>query len=129
MRYLNVKKSAKMLHLFGSYCMSKFSTLSVLIFLCTFHLIILPQKSKSCSIVFKQVTHTCPDIMSCLKQQSVQSSLCTLRDDVMFEIVLRKSSLIHIFRKKALQKLISHFTKVKNFHLWCTFGPRFTWVF
>ena len=57
-----------MLHLFRNYLMSKFSALSVLIILCMFHLICLLQKSKSCAIVFKQVTHTCPDILSCLKQ-------------------------------------------------------------
>ena len=122
--YLNVKKIAKTPHLFRSYRTSKFSTLPVLIFLCTFHLIRLPWKSKSCSIVFKQVTHTRPDILSCLKQ-SVQSSLCTLRDDVIYEIVLHESTFVRIFRKKASQKLINHFTKVKHFCLWRTFGPHF----
>ena len=66
--YLNVKRLAKTLHLFRSHRTSKFSTFSVLIFLCTFYLIRLPQKVKSCFIVFKQVTHTRPDILSCLKQ-------------------------------------------------------------
>ena len=116
--YLNVKKLAKTPHLFRSYCTSKFSTLFVHI----------PFNPSPAEIVFKQVTHTCPDILSCLKQ-SIQSSLCTLQDDVMYESVLHESSFVHIFWKKASQKLINHFTKVKNFCLWCTFGPCFARVF
>ena len=121
--YLNVKKLAKH-HIYSEVIVRQ----SFLPFLCTFHLIRLPQKSKSCSIVFKQVTHTRPDILSCLKQ-SIQSSLCTLQDDVMYESVLHESSFVHIFWKKASQKLINHFTKLKNFCLWCTFGPCFARVF
>ena len=48
----------------------------------------------------------------------------------MYEIVLHKSSFVGIFRKKkASQKLINHFTEVKIFCLWCTFGSCFARVF
>ena len=49
----------------------------------------------------------------------------------MYEIVLHKSSFVgwHILKKKASQKLINHFTEVKIFCLWCTFGPCFARVF
>ena len=37
--------------------------------------------------------------------------------------------LLAYFEKKASQKLINHFTEVKIFCLWCTFGPCFARVF
>ena len=84
--YLNVKKLAKTPHLSRSYRTSKFSTLSVLIFLCTFHLIRLPRKSKSCSIVFKQVTQ--PAQTSCLASNNKASKVHYARCETMLCIKL-----------------------------------------
>ena len=99
--YLNVKKIAKTPHLFKSYRTSKFSILFVLIFLCTFHLIRLSRKSKSCFIFFKQVTHSRPDT-SCLASNNKAPKVHYARCETMLCIKLycTRVVLFAYFRKK-----------------------------
>ena len=126
MIYLNVKKLAKTQHLLRSYHTSHFSTLSVLIFLCTFHLSISHGNQKAAPLFSNK--WLIPTQTSCLasnnKGSKVHYACC--KTMLCMKLYCTRVVFFAYFGKKLCK---SHFTKVKNFCLWHTFGPHFASVF